>query len=721
MLKVAAMGTKSLAVSIIALMGLAAGPSGGQTGAGVAIDGDDIGGTVTGAKGPEAGVWVIAETSELPTKFARIVVTDDRGHFVIPDLPKATYSIWVRGYGLVDSPKQRVAPGKLVDLKAVPAPDAKSAAAYYPALYWYAMLHIPPKSEFAGAKPDANGVTMDQGRWLDIVKTDGCYTCHQLGDLATRTFPPSLGKFPSAKDAWERRIQSGQAGTSMINAIGRLDTQKALGLFGDWTDRIAKGELPFAKPPRPSGVERNIVVTLWDWNAPTHYLHDEISTDKRDPHVNAHGTLYGSPEESTDLIPTLDPVKNARGSVKAFPRDAETPTTKDNEIPAPSPYWGMEKVWDSQTNIHNPMFDANGKVWLTARVRGPDNPAFCKAGSQHPSAKYFPTERSGRHLAVYDPATKKYTPIDTCYSTHHLNFASDANDTLWTSGGGDVVGWLNTKEFLKTGDAQKAQGWTPLILDTNGDGKAGSYTEAGQPQQPGKDMRIRAGFYGVSVSPVDGSIWGSTIGYPGGVVRLVPGANPPATALAEIYYPPMDDPKAKIHGFSPRGMDIDRHGVVWMPLASGQLASFDRSKCKGPLNGPKATGNQCPEGWTLYPFPGPQFRGVSTPGSAEASYYVWVDQFNTSGLGANTPIATGNASDGLLALVKGKFVTLRVPYPMGFYAKGLDGRFDDHSGSWKASGLWSTYATRTPQHIEGGKGTTSKVVHFQIRPDPLAH
>ena len=274
---------------------------------------------------------------------------------------------------------------------------------------------------------------------------------------------------------------------------------------------------------------------------------------------------------------------------------------------------------------------------------------------------------------------------------------------------------------LETGDAQKAQGWTPLILDTSGDGKAGPYTEPGQPQQPGKDMRIRAGFYGVSVSPVDGSIWGSTIGYPGGVVRLVPGANPPATALAEIYYPPMDDPKAKIHGFSPRGMDIDRHGVVWMLLASGQLASFDRSKCKGPLNGPNATGNQCPEGWTLYPFPGPQFKTVPPPASAEASYYVWVDQFNTSGLGANTPIATGNASDALLALVKGKFVTLRVPYPMGFYAKGLDGRFDDRSGNWKASGLWSTYATRTPQHIEGGKGTTSKVAHFQVRPDPLAH
>ncbi len=709
------MGSKGLAVSIVALLAFAAGPSGGQVAAPLAIDADDIGGTVTGPKGPEAGVWVIAETSDLPTKFARIVVTDDNGRYVIPDLPKASYNVWVRGYGLVDSPRQRLAPGARADLKAVPAPNERAAAAYYPAIYWYAMLHIPPKSDFANAKPDANGMVMDQGRWLDIVKTDGCYTCHQLGDLATRTFPPSLGKFASSKDAWERRIQSGQAGNSMIGAIGRLDTQKALGLFGDWTDRIAKGELPFARPPRPVGVERNLVVTLWDWNSPTHYLHDEISTDRRDPHVNARGLLYGSPEESTDLVPTLDPVKHVAGSIRAFPRDPQTPTTKDNEIPAPSPYWGNEKVWDSQTNIHNPMFDAAGRVWLTARVRGPNNPAWCKAGSSHPSAKYFPTERSTRHLAVYDPASKKYTPIDTCFSTHHLNFAHDANDTLWTSGGGDVVGWLNTKEYLRSHDEQKAQGWTPLILDTNGDGKAGPYTEAGEPQQPGKDMRIRAGYYAVSVNPQDGSVWGSTIGYPGGVVRLAPGSNPPATALAEIYYPP------KERGFSPRGMDIDRNGVVWMPLASGQFASFDRRKCKGPLNGPNATGNHCPEGWSFFPFPGPQFKGVTAQGSAEASYYAWVDQFNTSGLGPNTPIATGNASDALLALVKGKFVTLRVPYPMGFYAKGLDGRFDDRSGSWKAGGLWSTYATRTAHHIEGGKGTTSKVVHFQIRPDPLAH
>ena len=138
------------------------------------------------------------------------------------------------------------------------------------------------------------------------------------------------------------------------------------------------------------------------------------------------------------------------------------------------------------------------------------------------------------------------------------------------------------------------------------------------------------------------------------------------------------------------------------------------------LSGPTATGKHCPEGWTLYPFPGPQFRDVASSGSAEASYYSWVDQHNTFGLGANAPFATGNASDSLHAFVDGKFIELRVPYPMGFYAKGLDGRIDDAAAGWKGRGLWSTFATRTPFHMEGGKGTKPKVVKFQLRPDPLA-
>ena len=114
----------------------------------------------------------------------------------------------------------------------------------------------------------------------------------------------------------------------------------------------------------------------------------------------------------------------------------------------PSPYWGSERIWDTRANNHNSMFGREGRLWLAAAVRGPENPAFCKAGSDHPSAKAFPMDRAVRHLAVFDPKTKKYTFVDTCYGTHHPQFGYDANDTLWTSGGGPVVGWLNTKMFL---------------------------------------------------------------------------------------------------------------------------------------------------------------------------------------------------------------------------------------------------------------------------------
>jgi hypothetical protein len=382
----------------------------------------------------------------------------------------------------------------------------------------------------------------------------------------------------------------------------------------------------------------------------------------------------------------------------------------------PSRYWGADPIWDSQTSMHNPMLDEKGRVWFTSRVRRPANPDFCRKGSDHPSAKLTPIDASNRQLSMYDPSTGKITLISTCFPTHHLVFAEDANNTLWTSAGGPqsgVIGWLNRKLFEETGDEEKSQGWTALVLDTNGNGKRDAHVEPGEAADPAKDTRIIAAFYGIAVSPVDGTVWGTVLGFPGYVIRLNPGPNPPATALAEVFEPPFP-------GYGPRGMDIDRSGVVWTPLASGHLASFDRRKCTGPLNGPQATGKHCPEGWTLYPFPGPQLSNVTESGSAEASYYTWVDQFDTLGLGRDVPIATGNANESLLALVDGKFVNLRVPYPQGFYAKWMDGRIDDASAGWKGRGLWSTYATRTPFHLEGGKGTTSKVVKFQLRPDPLA-
>jgi hypothetical protein len=707
------------AVGIAAFLAVSPVQLASQQSAAVRIDNDDIGGVVTGANGPEAGVWVIAETTDLPTKYAKIVVTDDQGRYLLPDLPKANYNIWVRGYGLVDSPKVKAGPGKTLNLKAVVALNEAAAAQYYPAIYWYSMLRIPDKSEFPGTGDKGNGMPeklKHQAQWLDVVKTNGCNTCHQLGNKATRTISKELGEFKSSADAWQRRIVSGQAMTSMLNAIDRVDSKRALALYGDWTDRIAAGELPKLKPSRPQGVERNVVIHVWDWSNPKAYLHDEISTDKRNPTVNANGPIYGSTELSTDLVPVLDPKHHKAWEIKHPVRDPNTPSAKTDPL-TPSPYWGAEPIWDSQSNQHNPMMDEKGRVWFTARVRPPENPDFCKKGSNHPSAKVFPINSANRHLSLYDPKTKKFTLISTCFSTHHLVFAEDANHTLWTSAGGPasgVVGWLNRKMFEETGDEQKSQGWTPLILDTNGNGKRDEWVEPNQPVDPTKDKRVAAAFYGIAVSPVDGSVWGSSQGFPSSIVRLNPGSNPSETALAELYEVPLD---AGAYGI--RGMDIDRNGVVWSSLSSGHLASFDRRKCKV-LNGPTATGKHCPEGWTLHTLPGPNFESLKEPGSAESSYYTWVDQFDTFGLGKDTPIATGNLNDSLLALVDGKFVNLHVPYPLGFYAKWMDGRIDDPKGGWKGRGLWATTGTRTPFHMEGGKGTKPKVVKFQLRPDPLA-
>jgi hypothetical protein len=684
------------------------------------VDPDDLAGTVSGAKGPEAGVWVIAETSDLPTKFARIVVTDDRGRFLLPDLPKAQYSVWVRGYGLVDSPKVQSAPGKQLSLKAVPAPSPRAAAAYYPAGYWFSLLRVPDKNEFPGTGPTGNGIApgiRTQAEWLRQIKSGSCLACHGLGTKGTREIPKELGTFPSSAAAWERRLQSGQAGAQMINGLNQLGRDRALALFADWTDRIAAGEVP-PSPPRPQGVERNVVVTMWDWADPKAYLHDEVSTDRRNPTINANGLIYGALELSADYLPVLDPVRHSISQVKLTVRDPNTPPTPPLML-QPSPYWGTEPIWTSKNNVHNPMFDHKGRVWLTSAVRPPDNPDFCKEGSSHPSAKLFPVQRASRHLAMYDPTTQKLTHISTCFGTHHLMFAEDANHTLWTSGGGQVVGWLNTKMFEETGDEVRSQGWTALILDTNGNGKRDEYVEPNQPVDPAKDKRYGSALYAVAPAP-DGSIWGSVLGFPGAVVRLSPGSSPPETALAEVFETPFGNPQAAVQGFSPRGMDIDRNGVAWVALASGHLGSFDRRKCKGPLNGPKATGQHCPEGWTLYPEPLPQLQGVTDSGSAEASYYTWVDQFDTFGLGRNIPINTGNGAEGLLVLKDGKWIVLRVPYPTGYYTKWLDGRIDDPRAGWKGKGLWSTVSSRTPFHMEGGKGTTSKVVKFQLRPDPLA-
>jgi len=687
-----------------------------------AIAGNIIRGRVSSAAGPEAGVWVIAETNDLGTRFARTVVTNNAGEYLLPDMPDAIYEVWVRGYGLVDSAKVQVRPGTNLDLDAVIAPDAATAAEYYPAGYWYSLLEIPDANQFPGTGPGGNGISPNvrhQADYIRQVSNGGCIVCHQMGNAATRTIPDMFNGFDSTQAAWARRIQSGQAGGFMTRTLTGMGLDATTRMYSDWTDRIAAGELP-PVPQRPQGLERNVVITQWDWAEERGYMHDLVSTDRRNPTVNAWGKLYGAMEESKDYLPVLDPLTHTVDRIQLDMLDENAGPVSGPPVAA-SPYYGEEAIWDSRANVHNPMLDEAGRVWITARVRDRDNPAFCRAGSDHPSAQAFPTEFNGRQLGMYDPQTGEYHHIDTCFGTHHLMFAEDENNTLWTSGGGQVIGWLNTKQYLETGNYAAAQGWTPFVLDTNGNGKRDDFVGPNDPPDPNKDTQILPGFGFYAVSPAaDGSVWGSILGFPGAVARLVPGDDPTHTALVEYYEPPVDASGNPVEGFSPRGMDIDRDGVVWAAMASGHLGSFDRRKCGGPLNGPQARGQHCPEGWTFYAEPLPQFKNLDRPGSSEGSYYTWVDQFNTLGLGNNTPVNTGNQSGGLLVFNEGEFVRLTVPYPLGFYTKWLDGRIDDPEAGWKGRGLWATFSGRAPFHMETGKGQSPIVYHFQLRPDPLA-
>ena len=696
------------------------------TALGQKVGASDIGGVVNGPKGPEAGVWVIAETTDLPTKFAKVVVTDDKGRYLIPELPKANYNVWVRGYGLGDSPKVKAAPGKALNLKAVAAKSEKEAAEYYPGMYWYSMLNIPAKDQFPGTGEKGNGISSNiksQEQWVDTVK-NACQSCHALGSHGIRVVPKQFQEgAASSVAAWARRTQSGQAMQNMALGLGYMGVDAALKNFADWTDRIAKGEVPSDKPRRPEGVERNLVITMWDFSTPKHYLHDGVSSYQLNPRVNANGPIYGAPEESTDNIPVVDPVKNRAYTIKHPVQNTETPNSK--QLPMqPSAYWGGEPIWDGSSSIHNAQMDAEGRLWVTARFRPAPNPDFCKKGSDHPSAKVMPLEASPRQASVYDPKTQKWMHADLCFPTHHLFFAKD-NDTLWFSQGGPasgVVGYLKTKQFLATGDSKASQGWMPVVVDTNGNGKRDEFVGPNDPVDPAKDKRLTAAFYGIMPSPVDESIWGQSMGIgfarmnqPGYLIRLVPGPNPAETALSEVYVPPEGV-------WSPRGMDMTTDGVAWAPYASGHIASFDRRKCKGPLNGPQAAeGKLCPEGWTVYKMPGPQFKGVDGSGSANHAYYLWVDRFNTLGLGNNVPVASANGGESLMAIVDGKIVDLRVPYPLGFFTKLVDGRIDDPSAGWKGKGIWATSGTRTVFHNEGGTQNSPKVYKFQVRPNPLAN
>jgi streptogramin lyase len=687
-----------------------------------------ISGVVTSSNGPEAGVWVIAESRDFPTKLRKIVVTDDQGRFVLPELPPAQFQLWVRGYGLTDSKPVNAKAGQAnVKLAAVVARTPQEAAESYPSNYWLSLIDLPAASEFPGTGPEGNGIgpgMTDQSAWINNLK--GCTRCHQVGSKPTRTIP-DLEKFASAEAAWDHRVQRGQRGSLMSSFMTGFGRPRGLKMFADWSNAIKAGAVPPA-PPRPTGIERNLVITMWNWGDSVAFVHDEIATDKRNPRVNANGHVYAVDIGNDNLL-IADPINHWSEMLKIPTRDDKStmPSFFAGGKFQPYRHFGERQVWVDPANPHNPMMDQIGRVWLTSQIRNRQNPAYC-SGPGNTFAEYFPLQTSSRQASYYDPKTKQFTLIDTCYSTHHLQFAEDANNTLYFSGDRQVFGWIDTKQYDAGKNEQASQGWCPAVLDTNGDGKitkpwneppAGGRGAAAKPApfDPALDTRVPIGTYsyGVVANPVDDSLWAVTDDYPGELFRFEPGSNPPQTCISERYTVP------KELGYRTRGVDVDRKGVIWMALASSsQLASFDRKKCKT-LNGPATRdGLHCKEGWTFYPVPGPTFKGTTV--GTDFHYYNWVDQFNTLGLGENVPIVNGSNSDSLIAFLpeKKQWVMMRVPFPMAFHSRGVDGRIDDPKAGWKGRGLYATYGADAAWHIEGGPVEPGNLVRFQIRPDPLA-
>ena len=270
----------------------------------------------------------------------------------------------------------------------------------------------------------------------------------------------------------------------------------------------------------------------------------------------------------------------------------------------PSPYWGSgahlgHARQQPQLDVRR---DRAGCGWRR-RVRGADNPAFCKAGSDHPSAKAFPMDRAVRHLAVFDPKTKKYTFVDTCYRhappAVRLRRQRHAVDERRRSG----RRLAEHEDVRPTGDAAKSQGWTALILDTNGNGKRDAYVEPNQPVDPTKDKRVNSPFYAVMPSPADGSIWGDAPVEPGR------GRAPRAGRRIRRRRRSPRSTTCRCRASASRGGDIDSKGVVWVSLAQRPHRQLRSPQVQGAAQRPEGDRRSLPRGLVV-----PQVSRSRLPG-----------------------------------------------------------------------------------------------------------
>ena len=328
------------------------------------------------------------------------------------------------------------------------------------------------------------------------------------------------------------------------DSLGRDLLKQSL---ADWASRIAAGEVPPA-PPRPSGVERNVVITQWAWGQDLSYIHDNVSTDKRDPTLYPDGKVWGI-DIGQSYLWALDPVTHTVTSHEVPMRDG----------PGRDPS-RMGRI-QGNTSSHNPMLDDQGRVWLTTRIRGRETPAWANevvvdtagGSTRQLSARDM---SSGRQLGYFDTASEEFVLIDTVYGTHHLQF--DSQGRLWTSGDRSRLGMLDpgkldAKRPAET-EAAAQTAWTKIDPETG--------------------RSVMGGGYGIIVNPADDTIWRA--GYPG-IFGQPPLPNlignridvfDPRTQAYEQYVLP---PPA----YGPRGIDATTDGKLWFGTGSGHLGRFD--------------------------------------------------------------------------------------------------------------------------------------------------
>ena len=641
---------------------------------GLQVDKSSIGGTVVNAATgkAEAGVWVIAET-KLGVPYRKIVVTDDQGRFLAPDLPAASYDVWVRGYGLKDSTKTNAERGSQVKLQVTNAASPQEAAKIYPAAYWTSLIHPPSKEELPPGY-------QSQEHWLAALR-GGCNQCHQIGMTAMRGF--------TTPEMWDFFIKKNSGMNAAADRLGRGLLEKAL---ADWATRIKAGEVPQA-PARPTGVERNFVVTQWDWAAPDSFIHDNISTDKRNPTLYANGVVYGADRAGGGRLWALDPVKN---TLEMFPVEGRTSQGLDRKID----YYhstdtaeeggraGVRQPGTWMPSPHNPMLNERGELWMTQPVRPPgqdNNPKWAAStvaldindpAAKEIAAKALASRSHGMQLGYFDTKTHKFVGVDTSYNTHHLQF--DWQGRIWSDG--DVLGMLDTTKIDRNNvegtEAAAQKAW--MRVDT----KTGRV--------------IPTSGYATGVNPVDGTIW-----------VPVPTVDGPQNKIFML------DPKTQkytdyplpLPGRLSHGIDFTTDGNVWFSAGSGHLGRIDRKTGK----------------FTYWELPGAKFAGTGKEtGSTEYPYFMWVDQFDTLGMGKDTIIVTGTTSDSMLIFdpKKEAWTVFRLPYPLPFYTRGLDGRIDNPSAGWKGRGIWTSFNSYLPKFSETKLGYLN---HIQFRPNPLAN